>query len=88
VCEEGQFASDWQQPALNFSGAKIQGSVLLSRGLKADGGVALRDATIGKDLVCEEGQFASDWQQPALNFSGAKIQGSVLLSYGLKAYGG
>jgi hypothetical protein len=74
----GQFAGSREQekPALDFSRAKIQGSVLLCDGVKAEGGVVLEDATIGGDLVCERGQFVSSYKA-AIDAAGASSEGSL-----------
>ena len=88
VCDGGEFINKAEQPApaLNASAANIDGQVLLRRGFKAEGEVALNDATIGGSLVCMDAEFNGTGGKIALNANSAKIGERVMLCR-LKAEG-
>jgi hypothetical protein len=87
VCNGGTFASVGDGPALEASGAKVQGSVLLGPGFIARNGVQLIRTTIGGNLICNRGGITSDGRRPALDAKVATIKGSVFL-HKFKADGG
>jgi sRNA-binding regulator protein Hfq len=83
-------------PALNLAGTrtgpigadglKVEHSVFLRYGFKADGEVRLVGATIGGNLDCRNGQFNNE-RADALSADGVKVEGDVLFSSGFRAEG-
>src|SRR5439155_573020 len=65
---------------------KVQESVYLRDGFKAEGEVRLLGATIGGDLVCDGAQFSNP-NGDALSADGVQIKGSAFLRNGFKAEG-
>jgi hypothetical protein len=72
-------------PTLIAKGAKISGSVVLSR-LDASGQVDFSGAIVGENLELVEARFQDD-QESALVLYGAQITGSVLFNLGVKVQG-
>ena len=65
---------------------KVEGSLFLSGGFKAEGEVALSGAIISGHFGCAEGRFTNKGAS-ALNASGLKVKGQVLLCGSFKAEG-
>jgi len=74
--------------AFDADGAAFKGSVLLTTGFKAAGGVRLVAATIERNLECGGGQFVGNDKAVALGLNGAVVKGNVFLTAGFKADGG
>lgn len=72
--------------ALYANNAKIEGSIFLRKGFKAEGVIDLSGAIIGGSLDCDAAQF-SNAGGLALNVNGTKIEGSVFLRDGFNAKG-
>jgi hypothetical protein len=93
-CDGGRFFGETGTLALDLSGARIEGSVLLRRDseggqdFEAEGGVNLIGVTIDGNLDCNGGQFVSKSETLALNAFVAKIKGFVYLGQGFRAEGG
>jgi len=68
-------------------GVKIEGSVYLRNGFKAEGEVRLLGATIGGDLSCIGGQFINKGADALSADRLNVIKGSVFLNNGFKAEG-
>jgi peroxiredoxin len=68
---------------LKADGLRVEDSVFLSEGCKAETGVALSSARIAGDLVCSGGRFLSDGKEPALDASDSNIEGSVFVNRAL-----
>ncbi len=64
----------------------VKGSVFLSDGFKAKGGVRLGSATIGGNLECDNGEFINH-DGRALFADGINVKGNVFLRNGFKAEG-
>jgi sRNA-binding regulator protein Hfq len=73
---------------LNANSTHFEGSVFLSYGFKAEGGVDFTNAKIDVNLECSSGQFVGNDRVPALNANSAEVKGSVFLNNGFKAEGG
>ena len=70
-CSGGNFVGKGEAPALNLSGAHIEGYVFLRRGddrdFEAEGGVNLTAAKIEGGLDCSGGHFVGKCSVPALS---------------------
>ena len=67
-------------------GLKVEGSILLRDGFKAEGEVRIPGATVGGSLSCVEGQFINKGGK-ALVADRVKVEGSVFLRGGFRAEG-
>ena len=67
--------------ALKANGLKINGSVFLSEGFRADGKVDLIDATIGGNLECNCGEFVNR-ADVALDAERLKVNGNIFMCEG------
>ena len=72
--------------AIIADGLKVEGSLFLRDGFKAEGEVRLHTATIAGNLECEGAHFAQS-DARALIADGLKVEGSVLLRKGFMAEG-
>ena len=75
---EPGYLLDSKRTVLNLTYANIKGSVILSNGFEADGGVELRQAIIGGDLNCVSGHFFNPGNI-AISAIATEIGGSVIL---------
>ncbi len=67
-------------------GLKVEGSVFLRDGFKAEGEVRMPGATVGGSLSCIKGQFINK-DKKALVADRVKVEGSVFLRGGFRAEG-
>jgi sRNA-binding regulator protein Hfq len=71
---------------ITADGLRVEGSVLLRNGFKAEGEVNLLGAEIGRDLECQKSEFINS-KGKALNADRLKVKGAVFLSDGFRAEG-
>ena len=83
-CPGCQFMGNDTALAFDADGAAFKGSVLLTTGFKAAGGVRLVAATIERNLECGGGQFVGNDKAVALGLNGAVVKGNVFLTAGFK----
>jgi len=89
ACDAGQFVNKAESgKAINADGIKVEGSVFLRRGFKAEGEVHLVGATIGGNIECDGGQFVNKvGGGSAISADRINVEGSVFLREGFKAEG-
>ena len=72
--------------AIHADGLKVDASVFLRDGFRAEGETRFIGATIQGDLTCDGGEFINP-DGVALSAEGAKVGGNVFLRYGFRAEG-
>ena len=67
-------------------GMKVDDSVFLREGFRAEGEAAFRKVEIGGDFDCHNGEFINKGKE-AISADGISVKGSILLNNGFKANG-